>query len=597
MSARKPRSAGPALVAGGFGLLWLLALGGADLLDPSDFGWMLYGDWAQHLTGWLFFRQSAWELPLGSIPDLAAPAGTTVGYTDAIPWLAVACKLLSPLLPEPFTYIGLWLVACFVLQGVFGARLLASAGLDARAAALGGCIFATAPILSFRIAHDALCGHFLILAALELHFRTPAGARERRRVVTSAFLWTLLAAGIHPYLAVMVMVLCGAAIVRLWVGFGLSAARAFALCVALAAVPLGPFAMFGYLGTGVSTGAAGFGLYSSDVLALANSFGRARWLPDLGSAGGQYEGFGYLGAGVLALALVAALGAFRGGVRRAPGAWRRGVPLALAVAGFTVFSWSDRVTAAGVLLVDYSAWTVPLQPLLETFRASGRFVWVVHYTVVALACIGCARALRGRPRALAGLFALALGLQVFGQLGMPVWDRFPSGPVPAFSPVWQEARAEYRSVSLVPPVINVSGDDLCDAEGPKPDELTPYALLAHTLGKPFNSAQVARANEARARVACAVTLGQVAEDRLDPGILYLVAPAHLAAFRAAAPGARCGSIDGLHACVAKDARGRFAATLDRLAVPVPEAHGGAPAAVAAAALLGLAVARRNTRRR
>jgi len=594
VSPARRRADWPALLAGSFGLLWLLALGGADLLDPRQIGWLLDGgDWGQHLTGWLFFRQSAWELPLGSIPDLAAPAGTTVGYTDSIPWLALLCKALDPVLPDPFTYIGWWLAACFVLQGVCGARLLRSAGLDERAAALGGCLLVAAPILSFRIGHDALCGHFLILAALELSFRRVAAPADRRRIVVGCLLWPALAAGVHPYLAAMVSALCAGALARLWLAGWLPAARAAALVVAQGALLLGLFTAFGYLGTGTTTTSLGFGAYSSDLLALLDSRRMSRFVPELGVARAQYEGFAYLGLGALLLAGVALVAALAR--RRLPlrDDWPSRIPTGLAILLLAVLAWSHVVTVRGVPLFDYSAATGVLSPLLETFRASGRFIWPLHYAVVVLACAGAFAALRARPRLRLLLFASAVALAAAEQLRYPMRDRFVARPAPVWSEVWGLAPEQYRSVSLYPPVINASGERLCSRGGVPARQLHRYALLAHALRLPFNSAYLARANVERARAACRITVEEVRGNRLAPDKLYLAALHDGAAFRAAAPDSRCAWIDGAWACVAGRNQDAFARALAERAVrPVPE-PGGAPAAAAAlAAAAGLAARRR-----
>jgi hypothetical protein len=583
------------LLAGSFGLLWVLAIGGANVLDPRRLDWLLFGDWAQHLTGWLFFRQSAWSWPLGSIPDLAAPAGTTVGYTDSIPWLALVCKALDPVLPDPFSYIGPWLVACFVLQGVFGARLLRSAGLDARAAALGGCLFVTAPILTYRVGHDALCAHFLILAALELSFRPFATAAERRRIVWLGFLWTAFAAGVHPYLAVMVAVLCAAAVARTATSAGVpSAAAALGLCLGLAALLLAMFFAFGYLGTGATTALPGFGIHSSDLAALVNPEGYSRFVPRLGWAPGQYEGFAYLGLGAIGLVGFALAAAAARRALPLRDDWRTRIPTGLVILLLAGFAWSHRVTWRGELLLDYSAYTAAGSPLLETFRVSGRFVWPLHYALLTLGIVGSAAALRSRPRALPALLALALALQVAEQLRHPIADRFPPRRMPVYAEDWQRARGAYRSVSLYPPVINASGVELCAPGGVAPQTLWQFALLAHSLRLPFGSAFVARANEERAKAACRITESEVQQNRLAPEKLYVMASKDRHAFRRAAPDSRCAPLDGIWACVASGNEDPFAQALAARAARVPEPAAALRGLVAMAVVL---LARALDRRR
>jgi heme O synthase-like polyprenyltransferase len=73
--------------------------------------------------GWLFFRDTPWTFPLGSVPSLLYPAGTTIGFTDSNPIVSILLKPLSSWLPAEFQFIGPWLAFCFICQGYFGAAL------------------------------------------------------------------------------------------------------------------------------------------------------------------------------------------------------------------------------------------------------------------------------------------------------------------------------------------------------------------------------------------------------------------------------------------------------------------------------------------
>src|SRR6266508_6013212 len=112
------------LIGGTLGLSWFYLLFGPSVLFPTHTRWLMQGDGAQHLLGWLFFRHDPWTFPLGSVPSFGYPVGTTVGFTDAIPWLAMVAKSLSPLLPVDFQYIGPCLGLCFFLQGALGVRIV-----------------------------------------------------------------------------------------------------------------------------------------------------------------------------------------------------------------------------------------------------------------------------------------------------------------------------------------------------------------------------------------------------------------------------------------------------------------------------------------
>jgi hypothetical protein len=62
----------------------------------------------------------------------------------------------------------------------------------------------------------------------------------------------------------------------------------------------------------------GFDYFSMNLNAFFNSYGRSRVLPPLPLGGGQYEGFMYLGLGMIGLSLVSSALVLRGSARTAP---------------------------------------------------------------------------------------------------------------------------------------------------------------------------------------------------------------------------------------------------------------------------------------
>src|SRR6476619_7656550 len=110
----------PQLAAAAFGLFVFVQMGGARIVDPTATHWIKPGsDWGYHWVGWVYFRRGPWGWPLGDTPNLLHPIGTTVGFMDGIPWLALVEKLLSPILPERWQHIGPWLAVCFALEGYY----------------------------------------------------------------------------------------------------------------------------------------------------------------------------------------------------------------------------------------------------------------------------------------------------------------------------------------------------------------------------------------------------------------------------------------------------------------------------------------------
>jgi hypothetical protein len=534
----------PELLAAAFGVAWFAAAGGWRAISPSALDW-LRGDSAQHVMGWLFFRESRWTLPLGHIDGFVWPSGTTVGFTDSNPLLALLGKLASPLLPRDFQYVGPWLAGCFALQGYAGARLTALASARGVDRFLGGALFAVAPPLLQRVGHDTLCAHGALLALLALHLAPAAGAAAARRSARAALGIAALLSLVHPYLAVMAIALGLALLVRLSREGLLSRREAWSSAAWFLAAPALLFAMLGYFTAAPSHG-VGFGLYATDLLALANPYGASAWLPELPSQVGQWEGNAYLGVGGLALLAVAlVLAAWRW--RPAPRRLAALVPLVGAAAVLFAFALSDRVRLAGHEVLDLRWVYRPIAGALGPFRSSGRFAWPLYYLTLAGAVLAPLVLLRARPRLATALLAAALALQV-AELGPPAAGaRFQPRAWRPRDPRWALARGAYRHLALVPPqVVGIAGP--CRGELYGDDERwLPLADAAYQGGLTVNSGFVARGAGDRIGPPCVALMAELAAGVLREDTVYVPHPDLRGTLERA--GARCGRLDGYDVCV------------------------------------------------
>ncbi|MBA3269230.1 MAG: hypothetical protein H0T71_01875 [Acidobacteria bacterium] len=191
------------LVGGFVGAAFFLAISGVRVVNPTQINWVMQLDWRIHFLGWHFFRREPWMWPPGRMSGyFHAPDGTAIGFTDSIPLAAFSLKPFASLLPDPFQYLGLWLLLCFVLQGGFGV-LLARVWTTSRVLQLlAAFLFVLMPTLLIRVGHPSLCAHWLLLWALWLYLRS-----EPRRVqpIAQYAAVGLVAGLVHPYLAVMVL--------------------------------------------------------------------------------------------------------------------------------------------------------------------------------------------------------------------------------------------------------------------------------------------------------------------------------------------------------------------------------------------------------
>lgn len=431
------------LLGGLVGGLIFLLLGGGRTLQPQNIAWLFNSpDPATHYLGWCFFRNSPWTWPPGANPLYGMAMGSSIVYSDSIPLMALLFKPFSPWLPSEFQYTGIWLLTCFCLQGA-AAVLLARCVTPHPGLQLLIAIFIALPFpfLQRLNGHYALAAHWPLLLALWLYLRRWQGPGIR----WSWMLLALLACLIHLYLAVMVLAIWHADLLRRWLSSRhwryLREYGAVVACLLMTMWLSGYFVISAR--DTVTRGAAG--TYGMNLLSPLLPSGTAARLPTLPlQRPGEVEGSAYLGLGVLCLVLL--------GLARAEAATRvpRWLwPLVVVLALLLLFAVTP--------LVSFGPWrlfSLPnfWGPLAELLRASGRMAWPAFYAVMVL-ILGAVTWHGCRRRAAAWLI-VALLLQL--------WDAWPALAAvnSQFSmrivlsrlhePYWGQAAQTARHICFVP---------------------------------------------------------------------------------------------------------------------------------------------------
>ena len=511
-----------AALLGGAAFGWTAGL---RVLDPREFGWAMKGDWRIHFLGWHVFRTEAWQWPPGVITRLYEPIGTTLGYTDSIPVAAFLLKPIEAWLPNPFQYLGLWFLLCFVLQGFFGALVMSTWTPRPLLQIVGSLFFVFLPTLFFRIAHPALCSQWLLLWALWLNWRGPTSYRND---VVQHVALGLISGLVHPYLAVMVLALLAARATRSILTFGLASA-------ALA---------FGWWASGLFTlssredlVAAG-GDFSTNLLSLVNPGSTSAFLPGFQFfSGNQWDGYQYLGLGLLLLGCVAVPIAIKSR------AWsRESVPLLVVLLACTLYAITPLVAAGSLVIVDLREELA----VIGVFRATGRFFWPVAYAIVA-GVLGIV-ATRLRPATASILLIVALAVQVADvhKRWLEVHDGARSREFFEWtnlmpSSEWRDLLPRYRHLRMYSP-------EFC--RGPVPVPLTVAAYHAGLYGLGINDGFAARVDADKQADACRQFREDFEGGVIDDSTVYLVAPPLVAEFkRRAGTAADCREIDALTVCV------------------------------------------------
>ncbi|MEJ8854752.1 DUF6311 domain-containing protein [Variovorax robiniae] len=385
-----------------FGLCAFLLVVGPRVLNVQNVAWLSSGDPAAHYLGWAFFRKSPWTFPIGLNPSYGLELSSSIVYSDSNPLLAFLFKPFDLILPATFQYFGFWLLACFLLQAWFGWKIagLFCESTNARLAATG--LFVFSPPMMWRLnGHLNLVAHFQILAALYLTLARSLPSRPAKWIALLA-----VAALTHSYLLAMV----GA----LWF-FNLlqrvfdrvtplrSAGLEFVIAVA---VTLLVAWQAGYFVVSNDLAAGGFGYYRMNLLALLDPSGWSYVLKDIPESPGEYEGFNYLGLGVILL-----------GVFAIPVLLKTPTLLSAKILRFRflfiVFVLLSLFAISHNIGIASKEFDIPMPDwflrIAGIFRSSGRMYWPVFYGIL-MAMVYFV--VRGYPTVGTRLLIIAIILQI-----------------------------------------------------------------------------------------------------------------------------------------------------------------------------------------
>jgi hypothetical protein len=551
-------------VAAAFGLAWYLLHGGLGTLNPLEDGWLQSEDLSQHYLGWLHFRRAPWSWPIGRLPELGYPVGTTVGFMDANPWLCLLFRPFSAWLPLRFQFQGLWLASCFTLLAVASQRTASCLTRDRSSQLLIAALVTTAPSALLRVCHENLAAQWFIVSGVYLCLRPSAGThdpgasaawarqREARHCVVAVFVLFAWSIGSHAYLTAMATPLWVAALVRR-AGVDRSLSRQ-GLAAALGGMGVGGAALlfaFGFFGTGIAQTEPGFGSQVADLTAFINPVGWSRVLPSFARTADQFEGFCYLGLGSLALIAVAGALCIGGHGRArtddtaaAAAMWR---PLFAIALGCACFAVSDTIWLEGRVILSLRPYSQPLLGLLGIFRASGRFLWVLQYVLLFASAAALARRL---PAARARLvLAACLILQLLDLQPVDVREKLVRREAsPLVSPTWRSVGQGYRHLALVPAFFP-SNQQACGWHY-RWGYHVPCSFLAYDANVSFNSNYAGRADGLHIGQACTRARQALAAGQFDDDTVYVVANEAKATFRGRAA-LQCGTVDGYCLCVTK----------------------------------------------
>jgi hypothetical protein len=362
-----------------------------------------------------------------------------------------------------------------------------------------------------------------------------------------------LSASIHPYLAAMSATLACAAFLRLWRAQVIGWGRALQLSATTVAIMFAVMYAIGYF-TKANVGTVGFETYAADLVTLVDGGGRSRVMPDFHLSPGHWEGFGFLGLGVIVGVGLAVIACARTRARPPRGAWI----LAVCCLLMAVYALSSKVTLADEQVGRLHHVFDHLDVITKPFRASGRFIWPLHYLMMLTAVWGVSRVF-GSVKYATAIAAIALAAIVTvqavdyrGNPPQPLADKkFRQVPHVAL----ELADGHYRHMAIYPTQILGACGTVYEE-----DHVYRFMLEAYRLHTTFNSGVFARVPLADIQRSCGDLYRAVDAGQLDPQTIYVVPSWTMPHMKEL--GAACGRFDGDWLCVSRDSDEVFRTYLD-----------------------------------
>lgn len=422
---------------------------GPRALHPSNISWLNKGDPATHYLGWLFYRHSEWSLPIGLNKNYGIEISSAILFSDSNPLLAVLFKPFSQFLPDTFQYFGIWLLICFVLQAWYAFKFIELFTTNPLVVSPAACYFIFSPPMIWRLhGHLSLAGHFLILASL--YFALHPSPKQR------IFKWAILlvvSSFTHAYILAMVSFIWIADIVDRLIKNILPfkcATREFSIVIVVTS-----FACWqaGYFSIGDGVAADGYGLYRMNLLSIFDPSGWSYALPDIPEASGDYEGFNFLGLGMIFLGICSLPSLLNSKTGIVSSVIKRPILLA-ALLGLTAFAVSNK------LGISSASFELELPDLLmraaNIFRASGRMFWPVFYMIFFTIIFLITRGYNNRSTIILLWLGLVIQIVDTSKGWLTIRSELMTKPSSVWQtkmvdPFWNEAASKYRKVRWMIP--------------------------------------------------------------------------------------------------------------------------------------------------
>ncbi len=351
---------------------------GFENLGFTNTSWISQYDTLSDFLALKFFIQDPWNFPIG-LNSKYGELTNSIVFSGAVPFLSFISKLIGDFLPTNFHYFSIWIFLCFTLHIFFSYKIFFFLTKNIRFSSISTLFFLFTPILFQTLEmHLSLGAHWIIIAFiyLEINFYI------KNRVFLKTIL-IVLSSLIHFYFTIMLLIM----------NFIFSTSHYLKLrskknLIKENLIPLLFLILIMYLVGYFSIPASdslgfGYGYYKANLLTFfdpssgGNYQNWSLFLPDINNAKGEFEGYGYLGLGIIILFFILFLYIFRNFKNTIQNNYKY---IVLSIIFFLI-ALSSSLNFAGISIFEIDL-PIFLYAPLSVVRSSGRFIWPIYYLLI-----------------------------------------------------------------------------------------------------------------------------------------------------------------------------------------------------------------------
>lgn len=372
-------------------LLFTVFFVGVDNISPFKTDWLFSQmDLVTHYTGWCFFKNDIWRFPIGLNPNYGT-INNSIIFSDSIPILAFLFKLITFSFVQEFNYFTIWIFICFFFQGLLGYKIIYRATKHNFYSLISALFFMLSPILLHKMTHAISLGsHFLILGSIYL-----IENRDKKKIYYW-YLISLISILVHFYIFVIISIIF---LFDLLNNFFKEKNLIKIIYISITYLFFSVITMYvsGYFTiNSINALAVGYGelkfnlLGFFDPVQLNNNSdksitGFSSWslfLKDLPSYPGEYDGFAYLGLGIIFLLLFSIYKSIQNKKLNHFNFLNHFKNIyVLIFLFFFIFSLSNNIDFGFTKIIHIEV-NKYLLAILGVVRSTGRFIWPAYYLLM-----------------------------------------------------------------------------------------------------------------------------------------------------------------------------------------------------------------------